>query len=417
MRFNTDEYTYVTQQNESEHPAIQYHFACVSCLAHYPILEDLKKHINDAHPNQQSTSTRKRPCPDDEDDVPPILNSKNTLFKFASPVQSSQSLEASRMDVKHIESLQQLITVVTTYNPILSKDLTEELRDEKIAHAALSTLEQFTSAHAMIMEAVDKPIECLPSWLWSYAVSDTTSALEMKLIQAIRFILTDFVNICSNSLTAPFCEISERTFLIHHVVPIFKSLGNRTDMLCFNWCESQMRQHKNQARVMMNIGQLDEMNLRFVDGLGYDKNGDERIILEVSGGYGSNDHQHACDDTLKIVHSLMCILKGDAQANPNASLGTYKQIKAFGIQTVKTTMILSEMYLGGDMKYRYKEVMTAVIPIRYHERVKWLPVINLLAYLMSELDTQSKYIQQLQEEQNGKVQVNPVDTIHMALFK
>lgn len=49
-----------------------------------------------------------------------------------------------------------------------------------------------------------------------------------------------------------------------------------------------------------------------------------------------------------------------AQANPNASLACYQRIKAFGIQTIKT----SEMYLGDDMKYKYKEVMKAVIPIR-----------------------------------------------------
>lgn len=35
---------------------------------------------------------------------------------------------------------------------------------------------------------------------------------------------------------------------------------------------------------------------------------------------------------------------------------------------------------------------------------------------MTQLDVQSKCIQQLQEEQNGRVQVNPVDTIQMALF-
>ena len=168
---------------------------------------------------------------------------------------------------------------------------------------------------------------------------------------------------------------------------------------------------------MMNVGQLDEMTLRFVDGLGFDKNGNERLILEVSGGYASSDHQHACDDTLKTIHSLMCILKGDAQANAYASLASYQRIKSFGIQTIKTTMILSEMYLGDDMKYKYKEVMTAVIPINDNERIKWLPVIDLLAYLMTQLDVQLECIKRLQEEHNGKLQVEPMDTIQMTLFQ
>jgi hypothetical protein len=111
----------------------------------------------------------------------------------------------------------------------------------------------------------------------------------------------------------------------------------------------------------------------------------------------------------------MCVLKGDAHANVNASLANYQRIKAFGIQTIKTAMILSEMYLG-DMKYKYKEVMTAVIPIKDSEQIKWLPVIDLLAYLMTQLDVQLECIKRLQEEHSGKVQVKPTDTIQLALF-
>ena len=115
-----------------------------------------------------------------------------------------------------------------------------------------------------------------------------------------------------------------------------------------------MKQQRYQARIMTNIGQRDEMNLRFVDGLVYES-GVDGLILQVSSGHAFIGHQHACDDTLKIVHSLMCILKDDAQANANASFASYQRIKVFGIQTIKTTIILSEMYLDDEMKYKYNK--------------------------------------------------------------
>ncbi|KAI8973628.1 hypothetical protein BDF20DRAFT_837555 [Mycotypha africana] len=48
--------------------------------------------------------------------------------------------------------------------------------------------------------------------------------------------------------------------------------------------ESQLKQQTYQARVMMNIVQLDEMPLRFVDGLGFDQNGDEHLNLKEQAG-------------------------------------------------------------------------------------------------------------------------------------
>ena len=107
-RYNTDEYTYISQHNESEHPGIQVHFAYISCLVHYPILNDLKTHIddihlsaqsttNESHDNHYDTSPRKWQCRGDKDGASTIANSKNTLFNFVSPVLPYQSLEAYQM--------------------------------------------------------------------------------------------------------------------------------------------------------------------------------------------------------------------------------------------------------------------------------------------------------------------------------
>lgn len=62
--------------------------------------------------------------------------------------------------------------------------------------------------------------------------------------------------------------------------------------------------------------------------------------------------------------------ESNAKAHINASLCTYKQIKAFGIQPVKSVMSLYEANLGDDIKYHYKEALTASSPINDTHRNK-----------------------------------------------
>ncbi|ORZ01725.1 hypothetical protein BCR43DRAFT_434685 [Syncephalastrum racemosum] len=121
------------------------------------------------------------------------------------------------------------------------------------------------------------------------------------------------------------------------------------------------------------------VQLRFVDGLGYDDKDNERLVAEMSGGANIDNGQHAADDTLKVIHSLTCILKADARNCPRASISTFKKLKAFGVQTVQTTMILSEMYIDDDLKFVYKESRKAIVPRNYGQRQKQFAMAEMLA--------------------------------------
>ncbi|ORX48786.1 hypothetical protein DM01DRAFT_1338443 [Hesseltinella vesiculosa] len=438
-RVDTGQYTYITQQNDTIHSSIQLHYACLSCLAHYPNMEDLAAHIDanhlalagtsrstrthsradDAHGQDTEQSCPKRSCHMSTDSPPPILNSKNALFKFTSPQQPYQALEVSRISAKIIDALAPIVTIVSPCNSSLSSDHLLDLQKQKGSHASLSSLKKFPEAFSFLVSAMNQPLGNLPAWLWGHPIDkgSALSTMEKQLIQTMRFILTDFANSNTNEQMAPFSDVSERTFLISNVVPIFKTFGHQTNQLCFNWCEPQTMQQTRQSRVMVNIGQLDETTLRFVDGLGFDRDNNERLTLEVSGGRLSDDHLHASDDTLKIIHILMCILKGDARSHANASLATYKLLKAFGVQTVQDTVILSEMTLGDDYKYCFKEVLTAAIPVNDRIRSKWLPIFNLLAYLMVQLDDQVNIVQRLQGEHNGLHAVDQKDALVSMLYQ
>ncbi|KAI8376020.1 uncharacterized protein BYT42DRAFT_498822 [Radiomyces spectabilis] len=361
--------------------------------------------------------SRKRLCHVNTDSPAPIVGSNNTIYKFTSSHQTYQALEVSRINPKTIDALSSIVTIIAPCNPSLSPDLLLDLRELKAAHASLAYLKQFPATFTLLMGAMNQPIEKLPVWLWGNPAENALSIAEKQLILTVRFVLTDYANNNNNEQVAPFSDVSERTFLINHVVPIFKTFGNQTKLLSFNWCESQLMQHSRQSRVMVDIGQLNETTLRFVDGLGFDKNNVERLILEVPGGRLSNNRLHASDDTLKIMHSLMCVLKGDAQTHANASLVTYKRVKAFGVQTVQDVVILSEMSLGDNCKYAYKEVMTAAVPVNDSHRSKWLPMFDLLAYLYVQLNEQVNIIRRLQEEHDGVHVVDQNMTLISTLYE
>ncbi|KAI9499107.1 hypothetical protein BDB00DRAFT_752657, partial [Zychaea mexicana] len=48
-RGNTQQFTYVSEGHKGKYTSVLIYYACVSCLSHYPDLDQLKSHINDIH--------------------------------------------------------------------------------------------------------------------------------------------------------------------------------------------------------------------------------------------------------------------------------------------------------------------------------------------------------------------------------
>ncbi|KAI8388440.1 uncharacterized protein BYT42DRAFT_476517, partial [Radiomyces spectabilis] len=74
--------------------------------------------------------------------------------------------------------------------------------------------------------------------------------------------------------------------------------------------------------------------IRYVAGLGKDDKQHERIVMECSSGLKLRQ-AHAEDDTIKQIHSLMCIHHGIMTRYPNASCKTLARVKIYGIQSIK----------------------------------------------------------------------------------
>ncbi|KAI8062607.1 hypothetical protein BC940DRAFT_278516 [Gongronella butleri] len=338
--------------------------------------------------------------------VSPIITRASTTLQFTSSRQPTLSF--ARVDAENIDKLAPIVTILATYNRRLPGAKLEQLEAEIGAHATLSTLKRMKGTYAMVTAAMDVKLRELPLWLWSHMPVEDLETVDRKLMDAMRFIFTDFVNVCTNPVTAPQAAQSERTFLVDHVVPILRSLATQSQLLAFNWCGAVLKQKARQARPATTA--------RNVDALGYNAQGYERLVVEISGGHTVEQPSHAADDTIKIIHSLLCVLKGDAQGHLNASLATYKKIKTFGIQTIEAHMVLFEMHLGDDLTYEYKEVMSASVPINDEQRTRWLQVAEMLAYLMLELHEQDAHLTTLQKEHDGALQLDTTTTIRSNLY-
>ncbi|KAL0081989.1 hypothetical protein J3Q64DRAFT_1618143, partial [Phycomyces blakesleeanus] len=124
-----------------------------------------------------------------------------------------------------------------------------------------------------------------------------------------------------------------------------------------------------------------EDNPRSVDGLGYDRNGVERVFFFLKKKKGSSgEGRVVVDKTVyggrKQPSSLMSMLKGIANPYLNVNFDILLLTKVFGIQSVKTNIIsniiLSELKLQDNGVSFTKEVRSAEIPKMYAQGHKWL---------------------------------------------
>lgn len=68
---------------------------------------------------------------------------------------------------------------------------------------------------------------------------------------------------------------------IDRVVPLFQIFGDQTGRLSYKWREAFSQKY---AEINADNINCKPANARYVDGMGYDKNNEERLVMELSGG-------------------------------------------------------------------------------------------------------------------------------------
>ncbi|GAB5587726.1 hypothetical protein Unana1_02626 [Umbelopsis nana] len=395
--FDTDEYVYVQKIGYASHENVKEHFACPSCLSHCADLDDLKRHLQNPHlqqPTPTETNTQQ------EVGHPPQKRQREATVGIATG--SKRMITFSSTAYFYESNMPKFPQqVIDTLRPIVSINTVSAQR------STLDTLKMFQRMHAFLLTALEQELEMLPSWLWARKHCDLVPQ-EKQLWSMAKFYLTAFADNCTSTNTAPLTD-----YELRRVVPIFQTFGNQTGLLSFDWCEWERKHH---AVAEMDHALWEKGRPRFADGLGYDWSGEERLIMKASGGQHHEDVQQTIDDSIKQISSMILMLKGLGNSHLNASFNTVMKTNVFGIQSIKTSIILSEIQVDEHGKFVYKEVRTAEIPTTYAQRNKWLRIFELLAYLLVGLEEQVANLKTLDDEQDGKMDVLPEETIRMMLY-
>lgn len=367
---NSLQYFFVKSTTQEAHQAISQRFACPSCLYHFATIDEYKLHVI-SHIDPDNT----------ESVALPQKRKNGGLYRLSKSIQPRNSANFPQEYAAKLEPL-----VIFEQNGTKTTNI--------------CTLKQFVLLEQLLKQALTQEVDNLPTFVWSSQI--VADPDEQKMINVMKFVLTSFANTCSpiGINTRP-CQDYERTFWIQHIAPILQTFANQTGLLSFNWCE---------VPIKINPTENQDAPL-YVDAMGYDWRRNERLVFEASSGQYTADPEKVIDDRTKLVSSMMSMLKEVASSHPNAQFETLLETKIFGIQSIKTNIVLSEIIFGEDGRCRYSEVRSAEVPTEYNERNKWIKIFDILCYLFVEMNKQKVHYQVIEDQEQGAIIVLPEDTV------
>ncbi|KAI9030111.1 hypothetical protein CLU79DRAFT_734114 [Phycomyces nitens] len=314
---------------------------------------------------------------------------KKEVFHFCRSIASSQPKRPKITD-QAIAMLSPVVSIVSNHY------LTDQVN--------LLELKKYPTAHKLLVQAMDVPLSTLPHFLWTFQIEDNTNSDDLTFVNIIRCILTDFYSKCQRN--PHYQPKYERTFWVDRVVPIFQALGDHSQLLGFQWCEVLTEEH-TEFTIDPTTWKR-SVPIKFHDGLGYDMNNCNKLVMEGSSRYIDRENiQHSQDDSIKILHTSIELLDSLIQHHLSASFSSLCLIKSFSVQCVCTTITLSITSL--DPKdtgvYTHTHVRSATIPVNYDSRASWTAVFELLAYLFTCLKEQKLVLETVTKESTGLLPV------------
>ncbi|KAL9554981.1 hypothetical protein MBANPS3_002583 [Mucor bainieri] len=81
------------------------------------------------------------------------------------------------------------------------------------------------------------------------------------------------------------------------------------------------------------------------------------------------------------------------------------------VQSVNSTVILSEVRFLVKGKYEYKEIRSAQVPTIYGERNRWPKIFQVLCYLEMELQKKKLVYEIMENEEQGLITVLPANSL------
>ncbi|KAG1582668.1 hypothetical protein G6F48_009009 [Rhizopus delemar] len=125
-----------------------------------------------------------------------------------------------------------------------------------------------------------------------------------------------------------------------------------------------------------NVDNLDRRSCTFLD-----INNMELIVVESSSGRLKEHTSHTIEDSLKVLECGVAALKKEAIHYKNASLDTFKKLKVYSVQIIKTQVTLSELSLFNESHWKFVEKRSAKLPTNWNDRLEMIQYLELLATL------------------------------------
>jgi hypothetical protein len=86
---------------------------------------------------------------------------------------------------------------------------------------------------------------------------------------------------------------------------------------------------------------------------------------------------HSIEDSLKLLECGVSALRKELTHYPNTSLATFRKLKVFSLQIIKTQVTLSEVSLHDKQRWKFIEKS----PLRYRQTgMKELALFNTLSF-------------------------------------
>ncbi|CAI2192327.1 6581_t:CDS:2, partial [Funneliformis geosporum] len=219
----------------------------------------------------------------------------------------------------------------------------------------------------------------------------------------IRYTLLDFVtNFKYITPRVLDCDMSERTFIVECLAPIFRSFRNAFPDNKIWWIEKDATSIKVANKMFE-----DDIGSRKVDIL-IQRLTDNKEILntEVSGPPFKSALPHTVGDTKKLLMMSVCSLCQLFSDNLDCGTEDAKRIRTYSIQVIGNRLTLFAVSLTDRKKYLALEMATCLIPFSFDTISHFTKIFNFFRIIRTEFKEQNqlrKKISNLADNINTRV--------------
>ncbi|KAG1623741.1 hypothetical protein G6F45_010687 [Rhizopus arrhizus] len=176
----------------------------------------------------------------------------------------------------------------------------------------------------------------------------------------------------------------------------------------FRWCETEFHSTKTLNLVDYDYDLRGAPPSKNIDALGIlsTQNNMELIVVESSSGRLKEHTSHTIEDSLKVLECGVAALKKEAIHYKNASLDTFKKLKVYSVQIIKTQVTLSELSLFNESHWKFVEKRSAKLPTNWNDRLEMIQYLELLATLFDDVLNTQLTQKELIKENLGLVSIN-----------